>query len=109
MSIWTLVNYKGRLALSLPWETDGNQPREQRTLWVHPTEQWSPWYEGFTTVESTGNNQFICWLDTSRSWKSLSIAGWEQVFETRPVPMPGRGGKSWSWVWLNGRWRKEFK
>jgi len=108
---WQLVNYNGRLAITLPWSTAYNgNPEEARALWVHPTEKWSEYYERFTQIELRENDYFSCFDNTTYQTKPLYTGGWEQVCETRPVRPPSRGGRDWHWRWseFSGEYVKEW-
>lgn len=104
---WHLVEYKGRVAITLGWSPLNDEPKESRSLWVHPREKWDQYYyEQFTQVRLIQNNHFFCFSSRTYSESPLNTEGWEHVVETRDVKPPGRGGKTWKWEWHWGRWTK---
>jgi hypothetical protein len=38
--VWSLVEYEGKLAVTLPWTPETDEPVESRDLWVSPKEKW---------------------------------------------------------------------
>ena len=104
---WSLVEYNGRVAITLGWEVDMEKPEQHRPLWVHPTEKWDQDYYGrFTQIRLVENNYFSCFNSQTYNSQPLSTTGWEFVEETRPIKAPGRGGKDWHWEWSS--WSRKY-
>jgi hypothetical protein len=107
--VWSLVEYEGKLAVTLPWTPETDEPVESRDLWVSPKEKWDEeYYKRFTQVRLIENNYFRCFNSLTYREEPLLTPGWMHVHEQRPIKPPGRGGKDWSWEWSMGRWIKSY-
>ena len=104
MATWSLINYQGKLAVTLGWSTD-ETPTETRPIWVS-TEKWSDYYNRYSQVSLTENNIFRCFNHNTYQTHILNTNGWEMVNETRPIKPPSRGGKDWKWEWSG--WSRKY-
>ena len=96
---WQLIDYNGKLAVTLGWSDYNEEPVRTRPVWVHPTEKWSDYYTRFTQVTLRENNYFMCFDSQTYQSKPLYTEGWQMINEEEPIKPPSRGGKDWRWVW----------
>lgn len=96
--MWALVEYEGRLAVALPWSPT-DEPIESRSLWVHPTEKAKEYLERYSQPKLVSNGHFRVFDRNTYQHSNLFTEHWEHVEESRPIKKPGRGGKTWKWVW----------
>ncbi len=105
---WSFVEYQGKLAITLGWESDLEKPVERRTLWFHPTEKWDEWYYNqFTQIRLWQNNIFQCYSSRTGSLSTVDTSCWQSVTEHREIKPPRRG-KRYTWRWSYGKWVKDY-
>jgi len=111
MRTYTLENYEGHIAVVSPWDTVWLDPAEEQIVWIFPDKaenygelanyQYGQHvgenYIEFTNIVSWARIRFLCDNNAQRTTRR------------RDIPKPGRGGKGWDWLWLEGQWRKRWK
>ena len=110
MANWTLFEYEGKVAITLGWATDIDGPKETRPIWHHPTEKWDKHSHGqYSIITIQENNVFSCFNYYTNQHQMLYTHDWIYLNETRDIPPPGRGGKTWKWRWSKyfSKWQKE--
>lgn len=106
---WELVEYKGKVAVTMGWELDFDKPIAHRSLWINPHEKWDAEYHTrFVELRLWMNNVFTAVDRNTYGNVTLDTNGWQCVQEEQPVKPPGRGGKSWRWAWSFGKWNKRY-
>jgi len=106
--MWALIEHEGKLAVTLGWSPEQDNPVDHRDLWVGPYEWDAEYYGRFNQVRLVENGFFRCFDGVTYQDKNLYTEGWNHIHQTRPIKPPSRGGKSWNWRWSWGKWIKQY-
>lgn len=106
-----LVDYNGRLAITLGSLPDRERPVLSEQLTVHRTARAADWYlDEWRERFCTGNTIVFQHPVSGRQLVAQTDDGtWEHVTTETPIPRPGRGGRDWEWKWVDGRWQKRWR
>lgn len=106
-----IINYDGKLAVSIGWERNWTEPQNERRIYVSRISAEERafllgrkvTFTGNVGVTHVGMRRFVFQLDDEKEWTPIT--------ETKAVKKPRRGkrrGCTYDWKYERGEWRRKW-